>query len=121
MAAGKLDIVLEQGGTFEMSLQVLDDNNAVFDLTGYTAIMKIVDKITNTIVDVSTVGSVSVSDKVYIKIPDEYTATLESDSNEYAPSIRTKYANRAYEIAITKDGDIKKIARGNAYVVRRIV
>lgn len=118
MAAGKVDIVLEQGGTFEMNLQVLDDNNAVFDLTGWVASMKIIDKTTSVVTDISAMGTISVSDKVYVKITDEFTATLSADSTQYTPSIKTKYSKRAFEISISKNGDVKKIARGNVYVVR---
>ena len=41
MSAGKYNIVIEQGATYQVELQYKDSNNAVVDLTGYSGKMQI--------------------------------------------------------------------------------
>lgn len=41
MAAGKYNIIIEQGATYEVELQYKDSNNQVIDLTGYSGRMQI--------------------------------------------------------------------------------
>jgi hypothetical protein len=41
MAAGRYDITCEQGATFTLTLQWLDENEVAVDLTGYTARMHV--------------------------------------------------------------------------------
>jgi hypothetical protein len=41
MAAGKYNIVIEQGATYQIELQYKDSNNTPIDLTGYSGRMQI--------------------------------------------------------------------------------
>jgi hypothetical protein len=41
MAAGKYNIVIEQGATYDVELQYKDSNNSPIDLTGYTGRMQL--------------------------------------------------------------------------------
>jgi hypothetical protein len=46
--AGKLNIVIEQGATFNPVFTYTDENDALIDLTGYTARMQLRDKVAST-------------------------------------------------------------------------
>jgi hypothetical protein len=41
MAAGKYNIVIEQGATYDVEIQYKDSNNSPIDLTGYTGRMQL--------------------------------------------------------------------------------
>lgn len=120
MAAGKLDIVIEQGTTFELALDVYDDEGLAFDLTGWTPSMKIVHKATGAITTVSSMSATG--NTITVSIPATTTDDYESESDAYVPrttNIRnTKYA---HVINIVQGTTIKPIVRGEVLVVRGIV
>ncbi len=57
MAAGKLDIVIEEGADFSMTLTWLDNAGAAVDITGYTARMKVKEAVGGTLIQSLTDGS----------------------------------------------------------------
>jgi len=123
MAAGSLDITMEQGGTFDLVLDVYDENGIGIDLSGWTPTMRIVHRASGAVTVIgSGVGVMSVdTSTITITIPHATTATLEAESEDYTPR---QYKNRdtkyAYEVSVTNGSDVKKIVRGNLLVARGI-
>ncbi len=125
MAAGRLDIIIEQGGTFDMTLSVLDDNNQPFNLSGWTPKMTIRNVKTNSVV-LTLLGSnsngtinVSGTNTIYIEIPASRTATI-PESMKFTDRVTSSNYTYAYEVIITKDDKIQKISKGIASVVKGI-
>lgn len=49
MIPAKLNLVCSQGTTFQKTFRVYDENDAPFDLTGYTAAMQVRDKYSSSV------------------------------------------------------------------------
>ena len=135
MSAGMLDIVIEKGGTFELTLDIYDEDNVVMDMSGYTPVMKIVNvamdmsgytpvmKIvkvaTGVVINISNV-SISAS-SILINIPTSITSIFEQENDNYTPRIiKNRGTKYAYELSIVSGEVVKKLARGNVTVVRDI-
>jgi hypothetical protein len=84
MAAGKYNLLIEQGDTFTHTFTYYDDNKDIIDLTGYSALLTIKSSLTggSTILTASTStdyltlsGS---SGRLQLVIPNTITSTLSS-------------------------------------------
>lgn len=120
MAAGNLDLMFEQGGSFELVLDVFDDAGLPFVLTGWTPSMRIVHRASGVVTYIASGISVS-SSSINIFIASEIIDDFDPEDSDYTPrQIKHRDTKYAYDIKVTNGMSKKKIVRGNILVVRDI-
>lgn len=111
MSPGIYNMTIEQGSTFKLSLVYKDSNNAVVDLSGYTARMQVRSTLSSSVklLEVTTdqvdqLWIVPSAGQVNIKLPASVTALL-------SPAIAV------YDLEIVSgEGDVTKIIKGKCKI-----
>ena len=106
MTAGKYDLEIAQGADFNIQLTWKDDNDVLIDLTGYSARMKLKNKIGGTIeIDCGsyiTLGGVNGT--IDIDIPASITETITFEQGVYDLEL------------VSSGGNVYRIMQGKANV-----
>lgn len=119
MAAGNLDIMLEHGGTFELILDVYDDEGLPFVMSGWIPSMRLVHRASGTVTNVSGISAGVNSVNIFMSVA--AVNALEAENTDYTPrQIKNRDTKYAYDVTASNGSVVKKIVRGNAFVVRDI-
>ena len=98
MGTVKLDIVVRQGATFELTVQARNADGTVKDLTGYTGRMQIrpyVDS-TDVLLDAVVSGTITITSAqgiVAVSVPANITAAMDWSSGVYDLEVFSSAAN----------------------------
>jgi len=106
MAAGKLDLIIEQGATFRHHLDYLDQDENPIDLTGYDARMHIREHIEDDIllIDLSTInGRIALGAGHVGAIDIEIDATTTANID---------WERAYYDLEIEKDTYVRRVIQG---------
>ena len=107
MIPAKLNLVCAQGATFQKTFRVYDENDAPFDLTGYTAAMQVRDKYTSSqyLFQVTTGSGITISGNT-INIEVHYLVTEDFPEGDYV-----------WDIEITSPSDKRDRVLQGVFVV----
>lgn len=117
--SGRLDIAIDKGAEFELSLQLInDDSTNPIDLTGCTGSFTVLNKDT---LEVITTGEVNITDptlgQVTLSIPYTTTATIPQMSKHNDPMVATQDYMYHFDIIDTNNKP-KRYLRGYVQVRR---
>lgn len=114
MAAGKLDLVIEQGATFRHHLDYLDENEDPIDLTGYSARMHIREKIDQDSpeLDLSTTNG-----RIVLGLSHVGSIDLEI---EFEATRSITWDRAYYDLEIEKDGYVRRVIQGVVRIDKEI-
>lgn len=109
MAAGKYNILIQQGATFNLSVIMKDGYGAVTDLSGYTARSQIREKVDSPTPLVTITCSIPTpqNGRILMTIPAATTTAL-------------NYKSAVYDLEIEKDGVIDRVLQGNAVLSKEV-
>jgi hypothetical protein len=115
MAAGKLDILIEQGATFKRKLIFKDSNNVAIDITGDTFAGQIRNSPSDDTIVQSFTCTVTnaVAGEVEILLTDVQTSAIPVKASSRAERDLTNYA---YDIERTTAGTKQRVLEGIAQV-----
>lgn len=114
MTAGKCDITIEMGATYNNTITYSDSDGTAIDVSAYVPRMQVRNSIesTTTILDLnSTNGYITVSDgpagEITINVPASITAVLSP-------------GNGVYDIEIDNSVEVIRLLQGNVYISKDV-
>jgi len=108
MRAGQHNIEIENGSTFEMNLEINEDDGTAYSLTGYAVDMQIRTSTGTLILDCGSFVSIANGNEIDVAIPPASTASITQTEG-------------LYQIEISLSGKEHSLLRGNVKFISAVI